>query len=72
MSRRPSRRAADWRQNPSIWDDPVTHVDAYAQGHAVANNLWAGDVRDFVYRDLAVYRQVVARFRERGIFTPAV
>ncbi|MDX2224028.1 MAG: nitrilase-related carbon-nitrogen hydrolase [Rhodospirillaceae bacterium] len=61
---------ADWRQNPSIWDDPVAYADAYGQGHAVANNLWAGDPRDFVYRDLAVYKQVVARFRERGIFTP--
>jgi hypothetical protein len=60
---------ADVRANLSIWDDPVVYADAYAQGHAVANNLWSEAPRDFVYRDLAVYKQTVERFFDRGIFT---
>ncbi len=61
---------SDPRANLGIWDEPVVYADAYTRGHGVPNNLWADIAPDeFPYRDLAVYRQVVARYNERGVFT---
>ena len=61
---------SDTRTNLAIWDEPGVYADAYLKGHGVPNNLWSDvKVSEFPYRDLTIYKEVVARFEARGIYT---
>jgi len=61
---------SDQRVNLGIWDDPRVYADAYMRGHGVPNNVWAEiSAAEFPYRDLAIYKDVTARYNQRGVFT---
>ncbi|MEQ9444243.1 MAG: nitrilase-related carbon-nitrogen hydrolase [Rhodospirillaceae bacterium] len=60
----------DPKVNIPLWDEPATYAHAYNQGHAVPNELWAGDPFVFPYQDGDVHRSVQTRFYERGIYMP--
>lgn len=62
---------SDPRINLGIWDEPSVYAAAYMQGHALGNNTWLNvPASEFPYRDMAIYKDVVRRLNQRGIFTP--